>query len=164
MANRKPSIKEECLSALGAEDIQQLSSDQLESALDWSVDRVAMQDDIAKDAEKDKKEARQFLSDLITEVGKRANVENPEKTKFKWGGYQRILVERGASFNYEEFAREHPDIYKHVIEEKISRILREDAVVALVEERPELLPIFQRYAIPGTISTQIRTAAEESDD
>ncbi len=165
--NPRVTIKEECLSALGVEDTPQLSQEQLEDALDWSVNRVKMQDSISKDAEKDKKEARSWLDELFTEVTARAGQPDPSTAKFKWGELQRTQVEKGANFKWTEFQEQYPELFDQVVEVEISmkRTLREDAVEELVEAHPELLPIFQEFAIPGTISTQIRpAAAEEADD
>lgn len=165
--NPKLTIKDECLSAHGVQDIPELSVESLEDALDWSVDRVKMQDSIAKDAEKDKIAARKLFDELVTEAARRAGQPDPQNTKMKWGEIQRIVVERGASFEWARFQDEHPELFDQVVEVEITmkRTLREDAVGELVEAHPELLPVFQEYAIPGTISTQIRpAAADETDD
>ncbi len=155
--------KNENTSAPVAED-RPLTREELDEALLRAEERVASADRAFSQAEEEKAKARKNLSRLISESLELQGVDPKvaEHQKVILSMYQRVQGERGASFDYDSFEREQPELYKELIGVRIETelYLDEEKAEEMIESQPSLLALLQEYSIPGTPYSYIKKASK----
>lgn len=86
--------------------------------------------------------------------------EDPDKIKFVWTNDEGIQCSRniaviGAKFDIDAFVSAEPKLAKSVVSEKIVYEFDEEKAQFIIDENPELLPVFQDYALLGKIQTKL---------
>lgn len=86
--------------------------------------------------------------------------EDPTKIKFVWTNEEGFQCSRnsavvGARFDTEKFVKENPDISQLVMVERTVYEFDEKKAEEMIDSDPSLLPIFQKYALPGKIQMKL---------
>jgi len=154
--------------------VDQLENTKIDLWLAEVADRLERAEVQMKQGEKNKAECRTLFFALSTEKLKRNGYSDEEAANGKYiahgteGHWQRVPFEKGGGFDFEAFENERPGLYDKLVRVQIETnlILDEAAMEEALDEDPSLLPVFQSYAIPGTISHQLRKAKpeEKNDD
>jgi hypothetical protein len=86
--------------------------------------------------------------------------EDPDKMKFVWTTEDGIQCSRsiamvGAKFDVDSFVSAQPELAKSVILEKTIYEFDETRAQEMIDNNPELLPVFQNFALVGKIQTKL---------
>lgn len=86
--------------------------------------------------------------------------EDPTKMKFVWTTQDNIQCSRniamiGAKFDIDALMQDKPDLANRVCSARIVYEFDEKAAQEIIDEEPELLPVFQDYAMIGKVQTKL---------